>query len=318
MVKANAPWWGQLINTKSPRGCCEALEDTQNPSLAKRFLSLVAETDAITSNVFYLSPFKDSCFSVHIPVDHHIKHNDHVCLTFNRIRWQFPLSLIFGLILFLHAESLSRSATFYYSSGIVLGVGFSLLLAVFLLHRFVPSRAGAYALLAGGWSVSLYFLQWSWNNLVNLVLERNIFVIGYFTLAGVISFCLCYYNGPVTNDRGINLIRWTIQLIATYFIYKGVQPESLSVAVVVVVYTYNFASSDLVQRILSILPQNFISYKVQYYLFPPKTRLLTANEYEAEGMIQTRTHITDQEYEQFEEDPFEYSSPDDSEECVND
>lgn len=32
-----------------------------------------------------------------------------------------------------------RSATFYYGSGILLGVGVSLLLAVFLLHRLVPS-----------------------------------------------------------------------------------------------------------------------------------------------------------------------------------
>lgn len=76
------------------------------------------------------------------------------------------------------------------------------------------------------------------------------------SLVGLISFGLCYYNGPVTNERGINLIQWTIQLIATYFIYKGVQPDALSVFVVIIVYIYSFLSSARVEGMLNLLPRN--------------------------------------------------------------
>ncbi|XP_031575216.1 nuclear envelope integral membrane protein 1-like [Actinia tenebrosa] len=328
---------------------CKTLNEVRSQTFAKRILAWFADPDAITSNYLYLSPFGDTCFDISSRKEYETN-SINVELTFQTVNWHLPLSFIVGLILFLEANRLSRSATFYYSSGIVLGVGVSLLLAVFLLHRLLPSKGGAYALLAGGWSVSLYLLQWTWNNLVDLVLDRNPIVIGYFTVAGIISFCLCYYNGPVTNQRGIDLIRWTIRLIASYFIYKGIQPESLSLVVVVIVivcYSIKTSGHNVIEKLLVILPKSWISYKVWYYFFPPSQRLLTREEFDSQGVVETRRaldelreycnspecdawkvisrvrnpkrfcafvndglHITDEEYEQFEENPFVYTRPD--------
>lgn len=82
----------------------------------------------------------------------------------------------------------------------------------------------------------------------------------FFIFKGVVSFCLVYYNGPVTNQRGIDLIRWTIQLIASYFIYKGIQPESLSLAVVTIVivcYSIKTSGLNLIENLLGALPKSW-------------------------------------------------------------
>ncbi|EDO48896.1 predicted protein [Nematostella vectensis] len=265
---------------------CEALYEAKDPALARRMLSWFADLDALTTQQINLSPFGNSCFALHFPERQLLLH---LKVQLKPIHWHYPLVFIVGLILFWEADSLSRSVTFYYGSGIVLGVVVSLLLAVFLLHRLIPSKSGAYMLLAGGWSISLFVLQWTWNNLVDLVLDRNVFVITYFTIAGLVSFGLCYYNGPVSNQRGLDLIRWTIQFIAVYLMYKGIQPESLSLAVLIIaLLTFFLRNVNLMQKAINILPKDCVPWRVRYMLFPPDLRLLSEHEFELQGEMETR------------------------------
>lgn len=50
------------------------------------------------------------------------------------------------------------------------------------------------------------------------------------------SFCVCYYHGPVTSDRGLDLIRWLLQFVGLTFLYMGTRSDEVSLALVVLVF----------------------------------------------------------------------------------
>ena len=58
----------------------------------------------------------------------------------------------------------------------------------------------------------------------------------YFPLSpGVISFGVCYYYGPVTSDRGLDLIRWMLQLIGLSLLYMSTRSDEVSIALCITV-----------------------------------------------------------------------------------
>ena len=52
-------------------------------------------------------------------------------------------------------------------------------------------------------------------------------------LPGLISFAAVYRWGPVTNPRSLDLIQWSLQLVAMVMIFTSGQTVECSVALVV-------------------------------------------------------------------------------------
>lgn len=238
--------------------------------------------------VFSYSPLKTSCFAVDLIGK---KQAVRVKASLRAIDWYFPVTFLVGLAIFYNAERLSRNTLFFYSSGVSLGVIASLLMLVYILHRLVPGRGSAYAILLGGWSFAAYLIQWTLGNLKELMVNHYQWVIGYLVVVGTISFCVCYYRGPVTSDRGLDLIRWMLQIIGLTLLYMGTRSDVVSFGLItVVVFSHGIRTSGILMR---ILPKTWVSYRIYYFFFPPKHKFLSLEEYASEGAEETKRALED-------------------------
>jgi len=77
--------------------------------------------------------------------------------------------------------------------------------------------------LAAGSSVTLWILQSVWYNLSLLMGSYRDFVIAYVSVSAVISFAVCYYRGPITEPRLLDLIKWALQAVGLFLVYAGCQ-----------------------------------------------------------------------------------------------
>ena len=80
-----------------------------------------------------------------------------------------------------------------------------------------------------------YAVQYLWENLESLLRLYPQYVAAYVAVAALISFAVCYYKGPVTDTRSLDLIKWTIQLIALGLIYGSTQIPEVSLTIIVMV-----------------------------------------------------------------------------------
>jgi len=106
-------------------------------------------------------------------------------------------------------------------------------------------KSAALAVLGIGFSVTAWLLQYLWQNIEELLLSYSYYIAIYFVTAGVASFAVCYYKGPVTNPRLLDLIRWSIQLLAILLIYYSSQITEVSVTIIALVV------------LVSVIPQRF-------------------------------------------------------------
>lgn len=67
--------------------------------------------------------------------------------------------------------------------------------------------------MASGWAIGLYVMNFLWDNVRTIAMEYQAYVVYYMVFASVVSFCICYRIGPVSDPRSINLITWFIQVI---------------------------------------------------------------------------------------------------------
>ena len=88
-----------------------------------------------------------------------------------------------------------------------------------------------------GFSVTAWLLQYLWQNIQDLLISYSYYVTIYFITAGVVSFAICYYKGPVTNPRLLDLIRWSIQVLAMGLMYYSSQIVEISVTIIALVVT---------------------------------------------------------------------------------
>ena len=84
----------------------------------------------------------------------------------------------------------------------------------------------------GGWSLALYFLQYMFENVQEVLRSYYQYVLGYFAVASLLSFAILYKRGPPSDDRSLNLIKWTIQLSSLILIYNAIQIPEVSIAVI--------------------------------------------------------------------------------------
>ncbi|KAM7405152.1 hypothetical protein PAMP_012436 [Pampus punctatissimus] len=150
-------------------------------------------------------------------------------------KFDIYLFLVFlvGMLLFLFADSLSRSQVFFYSAGMSTGMIASLIIIFFIVARFLPKKSPFYVLIVGGWSFSVYAIQLVCRNLGVILREHWHMALGYVAVVGFISFAVCYRYGPLADDKSINILSWTLQLFGLLLIYLGIQIQQVSFAIIV-------------------------------------------------------------------------------------
>ncbi|NXW58003.1 NEMP1 protein, partial [Eurystomus gularis] len=209
--------------------------------------------------------------------------NTTYCIAIFR-RFDPKLFLVFflGLLLFFCGDMLSRSQLFYYSAGVSFGLLASLLILVYVMSKVMPKKSPVYFLLVGGWSFSLYLLQLIFKNLQEICKSYWKYLLGYLLLVGFVSFGVCYRYGPLENERSINLLSWALQLLGLLLMYSGIQIHPIALALVVIaVCTKNL---DCPMR------WAFAAYRraQSARLGPSPPRLLTEEEYQLQGELETR------------------------------
>ncbi|KAB0379123.1 nuclear envelope integral membrane protein 1 isoform X1 [Muntiacus reevesi] len=199
-------------------------------------------------------------------------------------RFDPKLFLIFllGFTLFFCGDLLSRSQIFYYSTGMSVGIVASLLIIIFVVSKFMPKKSPIYIILVGGWSFSLYLIQLVFKNLHEIWRCYWQYLLSYVLAVGFMSFAVCYKYGPLENERSINLLTWTLQLLGLCFMYSGIQIPHIALAVIVTA----LCSKNLEYPLHWLYVTYRKMCKATEKTVPP--RLLTEEEYRLQGEVETR------------------------------
>ena len=73
------------------------------------------------------------------------------------------------------------------------------------------------------------------------------YVIAYVTCAGLLSFAVLYRMSPPSDQRSLNLIQWTIQLVGVACIYLACPLQEVGVVfVITVLILYNMSNWSVV------------------------------------------------------------------------
>lgn len=118
----------------------------------------------------------------------------------------------------------------------------------------------AYSVLAVGFSVTGWLLQYLWQNVQQLIESYSAYIAVYFAIAGLISFAVCYYRGPVTNPRLLDLIKWSIQLVAMLMIYWSCQIAECAVTVIAGLILWSCLSALTLPLSVVTLPRGILTF----------------------------------------------------------
>eukprot|EP00111_Clytia_hemisphaerica_P004102 TCONS_00011730-protein len=188
------------------------------------------------------------------------------------------LIFLFGCFLFVNAKSLSRSMTFLYASCASVGVLASCLILLFICYRLVPYKRMMAFLMTVGSGMWLYFLEHFQYILGSFIMEHPYHVTAYLFTSALLSIALLYYYGVPSNERALNLLQWSMQLIAVYLIYFSSYSKAFSITVVVILTIFQVISFV---AIVSGLVKFCVPKKYTYLMQPaPKHRFLSMEEYE--------------------------------------
>ncbi|KAM9341900.1 nuclear envelope integral membrane protein 1 [Pholidichthys leucotaenia] len=200
-------------------------------------------------------------------------------------KFDIYLFLVFltGVMLLLFADSLSRSQTFFYTAGVSTGMIASLIILFFILSRFLPKKSPFYVLIVGGWSFSLYAIQLVFKNLSIILREHWHLALAYVVVVGFISFVVCYLYGPLVNEKSINVLSWTLQLLGLLLMYLGIQIQHVALAIILAALL-----SKNLNYPISLTIALWRKIRRHIYWKPEPRRLLTEEEYQKEGEEETR------------------------------
>lgn len=106
---------------------------------------------------------------------------------------------------------------------------------------------------------------------------------GYVAVVGFISFAVCYRYGPLVDERSINILSWSLQLLGLLLIYAGIQIQPVAFAIIVsLVMAKNLEYPITLAFSLWRRLRGFIHWK------PEPRRLLTEEEFQRQGEEETR------------------------------
>ncbi|KAI9540504.1 hypothetical protein NQZ68_039867 [Dissostichus eleginoides] len=205
-------------------------------------------------------------------------------------KFDIYLFLVFlsGALLFVFADSLSRSQVFFYSAGMSTGMIASLIIVFFILARFLPKKSPFYVLIVGGWSFSLYAIQLVGRNLQTILREHWNVALGYVTVVGFVTFAVCYRYGPLVDEKSMNILSWTLQLFGLLLVYLGIQIQQVAFAVIVAALISKHLEHPLR---LSVTACRRLRAAVRWKTEP--RRLLTEEEFQREAEEETRKALED-------------------------
>uniref|UniRef100_UPI0037E888C7 nuclear envelope integral membrane protein 1 n=1 Tax=Semicossyphus pulcher TaxID=241346 RepID=UPI0037E888C7 len=200
-------------------------------------------------------------------------------------KFDIYLFLVFlaGVLLFLFADSLSRSQIFFYSAGMSTGMIASLIILFFILARFLPKKSPFYVLIVGGWSFSVYAIQLVCRNLNMIVREHWHMALGYVAVVGFISFAVCYLYGPLVDEKSINILSWTLQLFGLLLVYSGIQIQQVAFAIIIAALF-----SKHLEYPVSLAVTVWRKMRRWVHWKPEPRRLLTEEEYQKQAEEETR------------------------------
>ncbi|XP_034552383.1 nuclear envelope integral membrane protein 1 [Notolabrus celidotus] len=203
-------------------------------------------------------------------------------------KFDIYLFLVFlaGIMLFLFADSLSRSQLFFYSAGMSTGMIASLIILFFILARFLPKKSPFYVLIVGGWSFSVYAIQLVFKNLSVILKEHWNMALGYVVVVGFISFAVCYLYGPLANEKSINILSWTLQLFGLLLVYFGIQIQQVAIAIIVAAVFSKYLEYPVTLAVAAWRKmRRLVHWK------PEPRRLLTEEEYQRQAEEETRRSL---------------------------
>nr|XP_046253749.1 nuclear envelope integral membrane protein 1 [Scatophagus argus] len=269
--------WSSNVFKVETVGGEEELQELDRFSFWGWFQSLLRERhNETTINISLFS--KKTCFK--------IDPNDNTQYTVKPFRkFDIYLFLVFfaGMLLFVFADSLSRSQVFFYSAGMSTGMIASLIILFFILARFLPKKSPFYVLIVGGWSFSVYAIQLVCRNLGIILREHWHVALGYVAVVGFISFAVCYRYGPLVDEKSINILSWTLQLCGLLLVYLGIQIQQVALAIIVAA----LFSKHLEYPVYLVVVAWRKSRQYFHWKLEPR-RLLTEEEYQKEGEEETR------------------------------
>ncbi|XP_012945026.1 nuclear envelope integral membrane protein 1, partial [Aplysia californica] len=187
--------------------------------------------------------------------------------------------LALGILIFLFAPSWSRNTILHYSAGVSFGVAGSVLLLLFVLNKFLPQKLKtlSYAVFAVSASASMFLLHTFHFHLHYILVNYWQVLVGYVVVAALVSFAVVYRYGPISNPRSLDLVMWLLQGLGLILVYQGSQIPEMAVAIIAgtlgVVY-FPWSAFGWLERL-------------RYRYFPPKRRLLTEEEFDREGQVET-------------------------------
>lgn len=79
-----------------------------------------------------------------------------------------------------------------------------------------------YGVMAGGWTLAIYFAQIVWENVQTILITYQTYVFWYIVVTGFLSFVVCYRFGPPKNQRSKNLIKWSLQVNIFFRVYFSI------------------------------------------------------------------------------------------------
>ncbi|XP_070824947.1 nuclear envelope integral membrane protein 1 [Chaetodon trifascialis] len=255
----------------------EELQELDRFSFWNWFQSLLRERhNETTINISLFS--KKTCFK--------IDPADKTKYTIKPLRkFDIYMFLVFlaGVLLFIFADSLSRSQVFFYSAGMSTGMIASLIIVFFILARFLPKKSPFYVLIVGGWSFSVYAIQLVCRNLSLILREHWHVALGYVAVVGFISFAVCYRYGPLVDEKSINILSWTLQLFGLLLIYLGIQIQHVAFAIILAaLFSKNLEYPVVLVVVVWRKIRQYVRWK------PEPRRLLTEEEYQKEGEEETK------------------------------
>jgi len=190
-----------------------------------------------------------------------------------------------GIMLFNMARTLSRSTMFHYTSGASMGIMMSFMVLLILLYKLLPYKKVIGASMATGFSITVYFMEYVWNKLLDVAITYPYHTATFCSISGLVSVVLMYYFGPPSHERSFNLIQWFLQLVAVYLIYQSSYCKEFVITVIVLVAISQFISFT---RLLYKLFMHLLPRSVNLWLSaPPQRRLLSLEEYQQQGVIET-------------------------------
>lgn len=275
-------WSTSYVSVKSNHTCSirEGLSEKEIENSGKDLFSTIYkiyskfktnDQNACESYVF-VDPFKE----YFIQVDSYF--NVEVEYKFTLVDFRLIILCILALVLFFEAERISKNVTFYYASGISIGLLGSCLILLVLLMRFIPKKTAAAFTLLTGSSIFLFSVQWIYFNIKTVLETFQMYIIAYFCLSVLISFLFLYYRGPITNPKTFKIIEVFLKAISTILFYMGIAIKEIFASLVIAIilgYIIMYCSTKL--KSLSVLRN------IRYRLFPPVRKLLTEEEYIREG-----------------------------------